>query len=107
MLRPTHTFDDNAANYALALPIFLNLLASEKLKEVDITLLQRRIFKGDFFGLLRQKNVPSSHWTLTLLANQLEHSGQYKGEATIKLVDGGSLDALLGQASTGTRVRLG
>lgn len=102
MLIPTQ-YHNTLTPVSEILPILLNLIARENILEVEVSTLHQRRFTGDFFGLLKQKNIDSKYWMLILMLNRYSHPGEYSGDAKFKNINGLVVDQAVSAASVRRR----
>lgn len=104
MLVPTH-YHNTTVTISEILPILLNIVANETVTEVTVSTLSQRRFTGDFFGLLKQKNINPQYWLIILLLNKYNHPGEYQGSPTFKTISGNLLDQVLEAATVRRRLQ--
>jgi hypothetical protein len=98
-------YHNTSANILEILPIILNLIAEEAIAEVSVSDILQRRFTGDFFGLLKQKNISVQYWTIVLMLNKYNHPGEYSGAPTFKTIDGTAVDQVMAAATVRRRIQ--
>ena len=86
----------NTAEEKNMLLSYYNYIAKQTVEEQYVEYNVAQKYRGDYYGLLHELNVPGDEWFITLLLNGMKSPYQYKGEAgMVRTADRETVNGLL------------